>query len=118
MLGSSLSKVEKLVRKGKANELIRLTDDKDSALRLKAIEGLGKVGGFAGLNALITLLRDTDPAIRIAAAKALEEQGDVKSRTHVEYQLKNEQDEKVKEALRSALAKIKKENPLFKTLDT
>lgn len=107
MFGNNIDKVERLIEKKKGDELVKLTADKDSTVRLKAIEGLGKVGGEAAFNTLITLLRSSEPSMRLAAANALGEMGDAKTRAHIEHQLKSEQDAQVGAALRAALGKIK-----------
>lgn len=107
MFGNNISKVEKLIAKKKGDELVKFTADKDSAVRLKAVEGLGKVGGEAAFHGLITLLRSAEPSMRQAAANALGEMGDAKSRAHIEHQLKGEQDAQVAAAMREALGKIK-----------
>ena len=107
MFGNNLSKVEKLIEKKKDAELAKLADSKDSAVRLAAIAGLGKVNGEASFNALVTLLRSQDPGIRVAVANAMAESGDPKLRAHIEHLLKNETDAKVIAALHAALGKIK-----------
>jgi HEAT repeat protein len=107
MFGNNLSKVEKLIEKKNDAELAKLTDSKDSAVRLAAIAGLGKVSGEDSYNTLVALLRNPDPGIRVAVANAMAELGDPKLRTHIEHLLKNETDAKAVAALHAALGKIK-----------
>ena len=66
-----LEKIEKYVQKGKEEALIKLVHDRDKAVRIAAISGLGKAGKNDACNVLITLMLDDDPEIRAASATAL-----------------------------------------------
>ena len=69
---SKLSKVEKCIQKGKENDLIKLTQDKDMEVRLAAIAGLGKLPDNDNVcNTLIGMMNDHSPEVRAACATAL-----------------------------------------------
>ena len=106
MFGNKESKIEKLVGKGNAAGLIKLVNDKDSGIALKAVEALGKVHGDDAYNTLITLLRSPQAAVRAAAATALGTMGDQKARAHIDHMIASEKDAVVVEAMKKTLSKL------------
>jgi HEAT repeat protein len=106
MFESKTEKINKLVEKKKAEKIIPFLNDRDGAVALAAIAGLGKAGGDDAYNALIPLLRSNNAAARAAAAQALGELGASQGRTHLSYHLAQEKDEKVREAIRGALDRL------------
>ena len=107
MFESKMVKIEKAIRKGNEQSLIKLADSKDMECRLAAIAGLGKTKGDEGFNYLILLVRNQDARIRAAAANALGETGNPHAKAYIKAQFKVETDPLAREALASAGAKIK-----------
>ncbi len=107
MFESKMEKIEKAVRKGNEQTLIKLAESKEMEYRLAAIAGLGKTRGDDGFNYLILLLRNADAQIRTVAAKALGETGNPHAKTYLKAQYKVETDPKAREAQSDAAAKIK-----------
>ena len=103
MFGSKTSKIEKLAAKKKSDQLVKYLNDKDTAVRLAAIKGLGQAGGEAAFNSLVTLLRDSNASMRGAAASALEVLKDPKSSAFLSARLKDETDASAKAAMNRAL---------------
>jgi len=107
MFGDKMGKVEKAIEKQNAKALIDLADTKDTALRLAAIAGVGKVGGDDAANYLITQLADSDSQVRIAVAEALGVMGNMHTKAHISAQLNKETDPLVREAISKAMKNIK-----------
>jgi HEAT repeat protein len=103
MFGSKTSQIEKLTAKKKSDELVKYLNDKDTAVRLAAIKGLGQAGGEPAFNSLTSLLRDSNANMREAAALALEVMKDPKSGAFLNARLKDETDASVKAAMSRAL---------------
>lgn len=103
MFESKTSKIEKLAAKKNSDQLVKFLSDKDPAVRLAAIKGLGQAGGEPAFNSLVALLRDSNPSMREAAASALEVLKDTKSCAFLSARVKDETDEKVKAAMNRAL---------------
>ena len=107
MFGNKLSKIEKLTAKKKADALIPLTSDKDEAVQLAAIRGLGVCESDQAYNALVPLVHAASAAVRKAAILALAEMNRPSGRVHIEHQMRAEKDPQVLEAIQTALAKLK-----------
>lgn len=107
MFGNKMSKVTHAIEKGKASALADLVHDKDEAVRLAAIDGLGKIKSNDGVNPLVNLLHDSSAAVRGHAAAALGEIGDTHSKAHIAFASEKETDPKAKEAMVQALGKLK-----------
>lgn len=107
---SKLAKVEKCIEKGKEAELIKLAQDKHKEVRLAAIAGLGKVGKDDAFNAMIALLTDADPDFRAASVTALGEMGNNHADAHLRHRLELEKDERVLEALKKAIPKLRRDS--------
>lgn len=104
---SKLDKIQKCIEKGKESPLVKLSADKDKEVRLAAIAGMGKVGKDDSFNAMVpSMLIDEDPDIRCAAAAALGEMKNPHASAHLRYYLERESDEKVKSAIKSAIASL------------
>ena len=106
MFGSKEQKLEKMVEKKNTAGIIKLINDKDSIIALKAVEALGKVPGDDSYNTLITLLRSPRADVRAAAATSLGALGDQKARAHIDHMIGNEKDAVVVEAMKKALSKL------------
>jgi len=107
MFESKMAKIEKAVRKGDEQTLIKLAESKDMDYRLLAIAGLGKTNGDDGFNYLVLLLRNQDAKVRTAAASALGVTGNPHAKAYIKAQYKVETDPQAREALAAASAKIK-----------
>lgn len=102
------SKIEKAVEKGKFAPLAKMAAGRDAALRLEALENIGKVPGEESFNLLVAHLRSSDGEMRAAAAKGLGYLKSDKSRAFIEHQLSQESDTGAAEAMRHALTQIPK----------
>lgn len=107
---SKVDKVHKLVEKGKEDALLKMLTDRDPAVALAAIEGLGKVGAEAAVTQLITMLHDASPAIRAACAAALGQLHDPRAQSHLSHAMEIEQDSQTKQAMIDALSKLSSSN--------
>lgn len=105
-----LQKIEKLILKGKEPELIKLSGDKDKAVRLAAIQGLGKVGKDDSFNALIAEMQDEDSDIRAMCVESLGLLKNSRADTHLRYLLQHEKNGDVIFAAKKALAQLHKES--------
>lgn len=101
-----LEKIERCIQKGKEDELVKLVHDHDKAIRLAAIDGLGKAGKDNACNVLITLLLDEDAEIRAASAAALGVLGDPRAHTLLLHHLSVEKDAQVAAAIKAAVGKL------------
>lgn len=106
LFGSKLDKVAKLIEKGSEDKLAALVSDKDEAVRLAAIDGLGSCHGDVAFNALVPLLGSAVAAVRAHAARALGKMGLPKARTHLLHLRDAENDADVLEAIDEALKLI------------
>ncbi len=107
MFESKLEKVEKAVRKGNEQALIKLAELKDMECKLAAIAGLGKTSGDDGFNYLVLQVRNQDALVRTAAAKALGQTGNPHAKAYLKAQYKVETDAKARDAMNDAISKIK-----------
>lgn len=105
-MGGKMKKIDKLVEKKKAGELVSLTQDKQAEVRYAAVEALGKVGGEDAYNALIPLVHNADVELRKRAILALGEVGFADARVHIIHQMNKETNEQVQEAIKQALHKL------------
>ena len=107
MFGNKLGKVERAIEKKKVDKLAELMMDKDEAVRLAAIDGLGKLKAGDAVNPLITLLRDASAQVRVHAAQALGQIGDPHSKAHIIHAAQAEKDEQVKQEMVRAEALLR-----------
>ena len=102
LFGNKTKQVESAIDHKKADKLIALAKDKDEAVALAAVKGLGVVGGEDAINFLVTQLRHIKPA----AATSLGEIGDPHAKAHISGVLKFEKDTATIQAMHAAMAKI------------
>nr|WP_296832751.1 HEAT repeat domain-containing protein [uncultured Marvinbryantia sp.] len=103
-----LEKVQKYVKKGNADKLAALANDKDKEIRMAAIEGLGEINSNErALNTLVGLLEDDDADIRRAVVAALGKSEGSYVETQLRYCLSHEKDERVLETAKESLARMK-----------
>lgn len=76
-------------------------------LRIHAIRALSGFDSLDVINSLVNLLRDPNSEIRLAAVETLGKIGSGKSIEFVRFMLDKEEDEKVMDAAKNALAAIK-----------
>ncbi len=106
MFGNKEEKIEKLAAKNNAGALIKMINEKDMALSVKAITALGTCKGDDAYNTLIALLRSPSAEIRAATATALGTLGDPKAHAHLDHLMASEKDSKVAAAMKAALSKL------------
>ncbi len=106
LFGNKTKQVESAIDHKKADKLIALAKDKDEAVALAAVKGLGVVGGEDAINFLVTQLRHIKPEFRAAAATSLSEIGDPHAKAHISGVLKFEKDTATIQAMHAAMAKI------------
>lgn len=107
MFGSKTEKIQKLAAKKNGEKILGYLNDKSKDVVLEAIKGLGICKGEHAVNGLVPMLRSTDPEIRLATANAMGAMGDPRTKAHLDAQLKQEGDAKVKDAIIHALGSIK-----------
>lgn len=107
MFGNKMNVIEKAIKKGNVAALIGLVDNKDEAIKMAAIEGLGDVGGLDASNYLVTRLGNEDPKERVAVVKALGKIANIHTKAFLFARMDKETDPEVKAALSEAMAKIK-----------
>ncbi|MCD8096736.1 MAG: HEAT repeat domain-containing protein [Lachnospiraceae bacterium] len=106
---AKIDKISRYVKKAKTAKLRAIAlFDGDISIRLAAIEGLGKLAESEAVeNALISMLGDNDPDIRAAASSALGNARSSYACVQLEHYYENEKDEKVLDAARVSLIKMK-----------
>ncbi|HPJ01740.1 MAG TPA: HEAT repeat domain-containing protein [Candidatus Limiplasma sp.] len=107
MFGNKMNAVDKAIKKQNVSALIDLSQDKDEEVCLKALAGLGTVGGDDATHYLNTRLQSPDPKVRLVVVQALGSIADKHTKAFLAAQLKREEDPVVKEALLDAMGKIK-----------
>ena len=107
MFGNKMHKVEKAIEKNKGDVLVGLLTDKDEAVRLAAIDGLGKVKSADGVNPLVNLLHDTSAEVRKHAALALGAIGEAHATAHINFACEKETDPAAKAAMQQAMNMLK-----------
>jgi len=107
IFGSKTSKIANAVKKGKGAPLVALLNDKDEAIRLAAIDGLGEIRSGENLNPLINLLQDASAAVRAHSASAMAKIGDVHAKEHLARAIGNEKDAAARAAMQNAINALK-----------
>jgi len=98
-----IDKISRYAAKRKSGKLRTLAYDSDKAVRMAAIEGLGKVADDTSAeNALVMLLGDSDCEITDAAAAALENFSSNYARVQLEYYYAKKKDKVALETLRAS----------------
>lgn len=103
---SKLKNIEKAIEKKDVHELLDYAVSTDKSIRLKAVDGLGKVGGEGAFNLLVPMLRNADVECRSAAAKALGNLGDARALAFIYDRLNREEDSSVKQILLDSMAQL------------
>ncbi|MBQ1504293.1 MAG: HEAT repeat domain-containing protein [Oscillospiraceae bacterium] len=103
---AKLAAIEKAIDKKDVNTLLDYAVSKDKSIRLKAVEGLGNVGGEGAFNLLVPMLRNTDVECRTAAAEALGKLGDARAVAFIYDRLERENVDSVREVLLASMAKL------------
>lgn len=104
-----IEKIEKLAAKGKPGKLLGFVNDKDKEVRLAAIAAVANMIEDEDVrNTVVSLTEDSDPDIRKAAIAALGTGKGSYVETRLRYCLTHEKDENVLQAVRDALANVKK----------
>ena len=107
IFGSKTSKIANAVKKGKGAPLVALLNDKDEAIRLAAIDGLGDIRSGENLNPLINLLHDDSAAVRTHSANALAKIGDTHAKAHLATAIREEKDAGARTAMQNAINTLK-----------
>ena len=107
MFGNKMHKVEKAIEKNKGDVLVGLLTDKDEAVRLAAIDVLGKTRSNEGTNSLINLLHDPSAEVRKHAALALGAIGEAHAKAHINFACEKETDPAAKAAMQQAMNMLK-----------
>lgn len=117
IFGDKATKIEHSIQKGNSAKLVPLLKDKDLNVRVKAIQGLGKIGDDHSINALIGLLSDSNQTVRLETIKSMGETGNQTVRSHLQHLIQTETDEDVKKSIREAIAKIPAKDYSSKKID-
>ena len=107
LFGNKLSKIASATSKGNGKYLMKLIKDKDQAVRLAAIDGLGEVKYTDAVGPLASFLYDPSVDVRVHCCEALAKIGDAHSKEHINNAIAREKDPKVQETMRKALLKLK-----------
>ena len=97
-------KVEHAIVKQKFDVLKKLADGRDEALKLEAIEAMGKISGEDSFNYLTASLRNPSASIRGAAAVGLGALKNPKAGAFLSHQIQKETDETARKKMQSAMA--------------
>lgn len=106
LFGNKTKRVESAIAHKKPAKLVELGKDKNEAVALAAIKGLGQVGGEDAVNFLVTQLRHIKPEFRAAAATSLGQIGDPHAKAHISGVLRFEKDAATVQAMHAAMAKL------------
>ena len=99
-----LDKIADLVAKGKAEKVIKLTEDRDEEVAAAAFEALGNFKTDPGaLEALQNAIRDPSPRIRLAVAKAFQKCGNDHVSEALRHQMMVEKDPNLKANFEKAM---------------
>ena len=97
-------KVEHAIAKQKFEPLKKLADGRDEALKLEALEAMGRIPGEESFNYLTVALRNPSIGIRAAAAAGLAVLKNPKAAAFLSHQIQQETDENVRKVMQNALA--------------
>lgn len=103
---SKIRSIEKAIEKKDVRELLDFAVSKDKSIRLKAVDGLGKIGGEGAFNLLVPMLRNNDVDCRTAAAKALGNLGDARALAFIYDRLGREENDSVRTVLLDSMAQL------------
>lgn len=103
---SKIRNIEKAIEKKDVHELLDFAVSKDKSIRLKAVDGLGKIGGEGAFNLLVPMLRNNDVECRTAAAKALGNLGDARALAFIYDRLEREENDSVRTVLLDSMAQL------------
>ena len=117
IFGDKTTKIEHSIQKGNSAKLIALLKDKNQDVRIKAIQGLGKIGDDHAVNALIGLLSDSSQAVRMEAIKSMGDTGNQTVRPHLQHLIQTETDENTKKVIRDSIARIPAKDYSSKKID-
>ena len=106
MFGNTVGKIEKLAQKGHYDKIVEHLNDKNAAVRLAAIDALGRCNGDDAFNALVPLVHNDNADVRTHAVLALGKMGLPKARTFLLHQLEAEKSPEVREAMDTALKEL------------
>ena len=110
LFGSKESKIARAAAKKNTKFLIKMLNDSDKNVVIKAMEGLSTIQlDDDAFNILIPHLRNQDASLRAAAAKAVGTLGNAHGKAHLAFQLQNEKDPAVREVIQEAMTKLKSE---------
>ena len=107
MFGNKLSKIAKLIAKGKGANLVKFLEDKDEAVLLAAIDGCGQLRVNDASNTLINMLRASSAKVRAHVATALALIGDNHAKAHIANAMTSETDAEVRKAMQDAVNKLR-----------
>ena len=102
----TVEKIQKLVEKKKSDKIIKYLGASETEVVVAALEGLSEVNDEESVNSIASMIDNAAPQVRSAAAKALGEIGTEYAKTYLQHRAATEKDEKVKEAIMTALHAI------------
>ena len=106
-MSKDLEKIKKYGEKKKSAKLMKYLNSKDSEIRIAAMRALGACGDETGYNTLVNMMNDPNPEVRVAAATGLGETKKDSAFTHLSHHINTEKDEKVIDAIRRAMSKVR-----------
>lgn len=102
----TVEKIQKLVEKKKSDKIIKYLGASETEVVVAALEGLSEVKDEESVNSIASMIDNAAPEVRSASAKALGEIGTEYAKTYLQHRAATEKDEKVKEAIMTALHAI------------
>jgi HEAT repeat protein len=100
------AKIIKFANKKNSAKLVALLKDHQQDIRFQAIRALAKINDETAINTMIGLLSDPDPAMRKEAILSMGDMDNQTIKSHLQYLIKSETSEDMKQAIQEALKKM------------
>ena len=100
------AKILKYANKKNSAKLVALLKDHQQDIRFQAIRALAKINDETAINTMIGLLSDPDPATRKEAILSMGDMDNQTIKSHLQYLIKSETSEDMKQAIQDALKKM------------
>ena len=109
LFGNDLQKIEKLAAKGNNEKLVQYLNSKKKETRMAALKVIECANCEEAYNTLISMMHCADVEERIAVLAAVGKSKNPGAITSISYDLQREENKEVADAMRSAIARLRKE---------